>query len=217
MCACVCVRESAWVCWLPAVRKLSSDGDTLKRFRSELMWKHTESFTHTHTHTHTHTLFACVLSPHRWVELVCAAADDRSVESPRHRINNLLVMSKLPSLRRQQQTERSGATRGVWAFYKEAHLWQKHHVSAEQTEVWAEAKLNLEVRAESCAEDGGWVPSTILFLENWSGRVETAAAAAGNTDGTSSWNVRGETGDHILHWHSKTRKYVKVLRWERFQ
>lgn len=51
---CVCGEGGCVCCWLPAVRKLSSDEDTLKRFRWELMWKH--------SNTHTHKQFE---SPHQ--------------------------------------------------------------------------------------------------------------------------------------------------------
>lgn len=49
---CVCGGRRRGCCWLPAVRKLSSDEDTLKHFRWELMWKHSDTHSHTNSLNH---------------------------------------------------------------------------------------------------------------------------------------------------------------------
>lgn len=148
------------------MRKLSSDGDTLKRFRSELMWKHTEQWQHTHTNTDT-LIYTHLFSLHQGsgrLSLLPAligsrlsGTDGRSVlrltrALPHHRINNLFSMSD-DNNELLRSRGLSAATRGVWSSY---FVWKLLNDKTEQ-------KFKLKWTWEATEEQNGECKHTFCF------------------------------------------------------
>lgn len=148
------------------MRKLSSDGDTLKRFRSELMWKHTEQWQHTHTNTDT-LIYTHLFSLHQGsgrLSLLPAligsrlsGTDGRSVlrltrALPHHRINNLFSMSD-DNNELLRSRGLSAATRGVWSSY---FVWKLLNGKTEQ-------KFKLKWTWEATEEQNGECKHTFCF------------------------------------------------------